>query len=60
MYRHVTAPREGKYRYAPTNSNFGLLPPLEPDGEGRVRKENKKERMAARAQVDFARWCNTL
>ena len=60
LYRHVTAPREGKYRYAPTNSNFGLLPPLEPDGEGRVRKENKKERMAARAQVDFARWCNTL
>lgn len=51
LYQHVCAPREGKYRYSPTNANFGLLPPLEG-----VRKDQKKQRMAARARADFDAW----
>lgn len=51
LYLHVCAPREGKYRYSPTNANFGLLPPL-PD----TRKDQKKIRMAARAVVEFDAW----
>ena len=51
LYLHVCAPREGKYRYSPTNANFGLLPPL-----GDSRKDQKKIRMAERARVDFNGW----
>jgi methylenetetrahydrofolate--tRNA-(uracil-5-)-methyltransferase len=51
LYLHVCAPREGKYRYTPTNANFGLLPPL-----GDTRKDQKKIRMAARACADFDAW----
>ena len=51
LYQHVCAPREGKYRYSPTNANFGLLPPLEG-----IRKDQKKQRMAERARADFDAW----
>jgi methylenetetrahydrofolate--tRNA-(uracil-5-)-methyltransferase len=51
LYLHVCAPREGKYRYVPTNANFGLLPPL-----GDSRKDQKKIRMATRACTDFDAW----
>jgi methylenetetrahydrofolate--tRNA-(uracil-5-)-methyltransferase len=51
LYLHVCGPRQGKVRYAPTNANFGLLPPL-----AGVRKDQKKVRMAERAQRDFAAW----
>jgi methylenetetrahydrofolate--tRNA-(uracil-5-)-methyltransferase len=51
LYLHVCAPREGKYRYVPTNANFGLLPPV-PD----ARKDHKKQRMAERARADFDAW----
>ncbi|MBK7537023.1 MAG: methylenetetrahydrofolate--tRNA-(uracil(54)-C(5))-methyltransferase (FADH(2)-oxidizing) TrmFO [Myxococcales bacterium] len=51
LYLHVCAPREGKYRYSPTNANFGLLPPLPG-----VRKDQKKLRMAERARADFDAW----
>jgi folate-dependent tRNA-U54 methylase TrmFO/GidA len=43
--------------YAPTNVNYGLLPPL-PD----ARKDNRKARMAERARADFDAWlgaCHT-
>ena len=52
LYRHVTAPRTGKYTYAPTNVNFGLLPPPEPAG----RKDNRKQRQAERAVADLDAW----
>ncbi|MEZ4358618.1 MAG: methylenetetrahydrofolate--tRNA-(uracil(54)-C(5))-methyltransferase (FADH(2)-oxidizing) TrmFO [Kofleriaceae bacterium] len=51
LYLHVCAPREGTYRYVPTNANFGLLPPL-----SGARKDEKKARMAERARSAFAGW----
>ncbi len=51
LYHHVTAPREGNYKYGPTNVNYGLLPPLEG-----VRKDNRKPRMADRARADLESW----
>jgi len=55
----------GLYRYlreadpndfAPMNSNFGLLDPL----EGRIRdKQAKRERLVRRAQEDFAAWMHS-
>lgn len=51
LYHHVTQPREGDYKYGPTNVNYGLLPPLPG-----VRKDNRKQRMAERANVDFDAW----
>jgi methylenetetrahydrofolate--tRNA-(uracil-5-)-methyltransferase len=52
LYHHVTAPREGNYTYAPTNVNFGLLPPPEPAG----RKDNRRQRQSARAIADLDAW----
>jgi methylenetetrahydrofolate--tRNA-(uracil-5-)-methyltransferase len=51
LYQHVTAPREGTYKYGPTNVNYGLLPPLPG-----VRKDNKQQRMAERARADLETW----
>ncbi|MEZ4368955.1 MAG: methylenetetrahydrofolate--tRNA-(uracil(54)-C(5))-methyltransferase (FADH(2)-oxidizing) TrmFO [Kofleriaceae bacterium] len=52
LYAHAATPREGSYRYSPTNVNYGLLPPL----VGDHRKDNKKPRMAERAVADFDAW----
>jgi methylenetetrahydrofolate--tRNA-(uracil-5-)-methyltransferase len=51
LYHHVTAPREGDYKYGPTNVNYGLLPPLPGS-----RKDNRKPRMAERARADLEAW----
>src|SRR5689334_16191079 len=51
LYQHVTAPRDPGYKYGPTNVNYGLLPPLPG-----TRKDNKKPRMAERAQRDLEAW----
>jgi methylenetetrahydrofolate--tRNA-(uracil-5-)-methyltransferase len=55
LYQHVTAPRGERYKYGPTNVNYGLLPPL-PD----VRKDHRKQRMAERAQGDLEAWLGTV
>jgi len=55
LYNHVTAPREGAYKYGPTNVNYGLLPPLLG-----LRKDNRKPRMAERAAADFDAWLASL
>jgi methylenetetrahydrofolate--tRNA-(uracil-5-)-methyltransferase len=51
LYHHVTAPRDGDYRYGPTNVNYGLLPPLPG-----ARKDDRKARMAERARADLDAW----
>ncbi len=55
LYQHVTAEREGNYRYGPTNVNYGLLPPLPG-----VRKDHRKHRMAERAREDFDAWIGSV
>jgi methylenetetrahydrofolate--tRNA-(uracil-5-)-methyltransferase len=52
LYHHATRPRGPGQPYAPTNINFGLLPPL----EGRVKKVDRRGRMAARARHDLGPW----
>ena len=54
LYRHVTRPRAADERYAPTNVNYGLLPPL--DGPAKIKKDDKKPRLSARAQADLEAW----
>jgi methylenetetrahydrofolate--tRNA-(uracil-5-)-methyltransferase len=55
LYHHVTQPREGDYKYGPTNVNYGLLPPLLG-----ARKDNRKPRMAERARADFDAWLGAV
>jgi methylenetetrahydrofolate--tRNA-(uracil-5-)-methyltransferase len=55
LYHHVTAARDPGYRYAPTNVNYGLLPPL-----AGTRKDNRKQRMALRAAADLDAWLATI
>jgi methylenetetrahydrofolate--tRNA-(uracil-5-)-methyltransferase len=70
LYQHVTAPRGERYKYGPTNVNYGLLPPLEgvrpgergpggAAGEG-TRKDHRKLRMAERAQRDLEAWLGAV
>ena len=61
LHQHVVAPREGAYRYAPTNVNFGLLPPLEDLAvKGGRRKEEKKRRLVERAVADHDAWLGRI
>jgi methylenetetrahydrofolate--tRNA-(uracil-5-)-methyltransferase len=52
LYHHVTAPRGPKQPFAPTNINFGLLPP--PDE--RVKKRDRRAWLVARADRDLGPW----
>jgi len=56
LYHHVTAPRAGKAGFAPTNINFGLLPP--PDE--RVKKRERRAWLVARARRDLAPWLDAV
>ena len=55
LYNHVTQVREGNYKYGPTNVNYGLLPPLPG-----TRKDNRKQRMAERANLEFDAWLSGI
>jgi methylenetetrahydrofolate--tRNA-(uracil-5-)-methyltransferase len=55
LYHHVTAPREGAYKYGPTNVNYGLLPPL----PAKLKREARKPAMAERARSDLETWLAT-
>jgi methylenetetrahydrofolate--tRNA-(uracil-5-)-methyltransferase len=54
LYGHVRTPRSAKERYAPTNVNFGLLPPA-PAGPRRT-KEVRRKQQIDRAVADFDAW----
>ena len=56
LYHHVTAPRGPGQAYSPTNINFGLMPSL----PGKVRKRERKQRLAERAAADFGAWLALL
>jgi len=50
LYRHLAEADPAHFQ--PMNANFGLLEPL----PGRVKKQERKARLAARALEDFAAW----
>jgi methylenetetrahydrofolate--tRNA-(uracil-5-)-methyltransferase len=52
LHHHATRRRGAKEAYAPTNINFGLLPPL----EGRIKKAERRAQLAARARADLTAW----
>ena len=56
LYQHVRTPRGPKERYAPTNVNFGLLPPAPP---GLKAKDQKRRAQLTRAVADFDAWAAT-
>lgn len=61
LYHHVTAPRGPKDRYAPTNVNFGLLPPVDmPPGQKKFDKAVKKQRLVERALADQRAWVDAV
>lgn len=63
LYRYL---READPRhFQPMNANFGLLEPLDDEGDGAKRskkteKSEKKTRLVERAQRDFQSWMKTL
>ncbi len=52
LYRHVTGPLEPDQRFAPSNINFGLLPPL----GVKAKKPERRRLVAERGLADFERW----
>jgi len=55
LYHHITAPRGAGANFAPTNINFGLLPP--PDE--RVKKRDRRAWLVTRAERDLGAWLTT-
>jgi methylenetetrahydrofolate--tRNA-(uracil-5-)-methyltransferase len=55
LYAHV---RGTGHAFAPTNINFGLLPP--PPPEARVKKKDRRPWLVARASRDFEAWLASL
>src|SRR5690606_10590627 len=52
LYQHVARPRAPGEAFAPTNINFGLLPPV----PGRVKKRARGRLVAERAERDLEAW----
>lgn len=55
LYQHVVAPREGDYTYAPTNVNYGLLPPATIELHPKD-KQGRRRFQIERALADAAAW----
>jgi methylenetetrahydrofolate--tRNA-(uracil-5-)-methyltransferase len=55
LYAHVTAPREANYKYAPTNVNFGLLPPATIKTHPKD-KQGRRKFQIERARSDAEAW----
>jgi methylenetetrahydrofolate--tRNA-(uracil-5-)-methyltransferase len=53
LLQHVIGDKPAGHRYAPTNVNFGLLPPL---ADPVRKKDEKKRRLVARAVADLDGW----
>mgnify|MGYP000013375901 CR=1 FL=1 len=56
LYQHVRTPRGPKERYAPSNVNFGLLPPAPPELKA---KDLRRRAQLVRAVADFDAWAAT-
>ena len=52
LYQHITRPRQPGEPFAPTNINFGLLPPL----NVRAKKRDRRTMAAERARVALGPW----
>jgi methylenetetrahydrofolate--tRNA-(uracil-5-)-methyltransferase len=52
LYHHITRARQPQEPFAPTNINFGLLPP--PDEK--LKKKDRRAWLVARAERDFEMW----
>jgi methylenetetrahydrofolate--tRNA-(uracil-5-)-methyltransferase len=56
LYQHLLRPRQPGEPFAPTNINFGLLPPL----EVRAKKRERRGLHAARAAIAIAPWLESV
>ncbi len=56
LYHHVTAKRAPGEKFAPTNINFGLLPPA----DERAKKKDRRAQVVARAARDLGAWLGRL
>ncbi len=55
LLAHVTGGADAR-TFQPMNCNFGLFPPLDGAGEGRLKGVERKRRLAARALADLDAW----
>jgi methylenetetrahydrofolate--tRNA-(uracil-5-)-methyltransferase len=56
LHQHITRKRQPGERFAPTNINFGLLPPL----SGRAKKHDRRALHAERAKEALSVWLTGL
>ncbi|HEY2746150.1 MAG TPA: methylenetetrahydrofolate--tRNA-(uracil(54)-C(5))-methyltransferase (FADH(2)-oxidizing) TrmFO [Polyangia bacterium] len=56
LYHHLMRPRAPGEPFAPTNINFGLLPPL----QGRAKKRERRALHAERAKAAFGPWLSAV
>lgn len=56
LFHHLRMPRGTGQRFTPTNINFGLLPRL----EQRMKKRERKQKLAERARGDLGPWLDEI
>jgi methylenetetrahydrofolate--tRNA-(uracil-5-)-methyltransferase len=55
LLAHITGGAEAE-TFQPMNVNFGLFPPIDGTGKGRLRGSNRKKALSARALADLDTW----